>query len=236
MPLVDRVALPAPFPHPLRLAFAADFHIRAATPDDYLDALCGLLSGLGADLLLLGGDYGEREADVRRLFQRLNRCKFRYGAYAAVGNNDRECFSPLEGLREIAEMPVLVNESVRVSVDGISLEIGGVDEMKRGHPDARALFTRDADYRILLSHYPVIPEFEGGTPADLVLSGHTHGGQWNLLGFTSYTLGFERGKAAHLAGLREYGGVRLLVSTGIGMSKLPLRFGAASRIHLITLG
>jgi predicted MPP superfamily phosphohydrolase len=234
MPLIDRVELPAPFSHPLRVAFAADFHIRRTTPDDYLDALCGLLSGLGADLLLLGGDYGESESAVRRLFQRLNRHKFRYGAYAAVGNNDRECFPELDRLRDIVGVPVLANESASLSVDGVSLEIGGVDEMKGGHPDARALFTRDADYRILLSHYPVIPDFDGGAPADLVLSGHTHGGQWNLMGFTSYTLGFEHGRAAHLAGLREYGGVRLLVSTG--MSKLPLRFGAAPRVHMITLG
>lgn len=235
MPKVERLALPAPLPR-LLVAFAADFHIRDSTPDRYVREVCALVGGLGADLLLLGGDYGESKSAAGRLFGELGRYRFPYGAYAVAGNNDAECFGDVAGLRALAGLPVLVNESARLEIGDKVLEIGGVDEMKHGRPDARGLFSKSADYRILLSHYPVVPDFGGGARADLILSGHTHGGQMNFCGFTSYSLGFERGKAAHLSGLREYGGVKLLVSTGIGMSKLPLRVGAAPRIHLISLG
>jgi predicted MPP superfamily phosphohydrolase len=236
MPVVDRFAFPAPLPRRLRVAFAADFHIRNSTPDAYMDAVCELLGGLDADMLLLGGDYGETKPAARRLFAALNRLSFPCGTYAVVGNNDVECFRDIGALRTAASMPILLNESVRASVGSKIIEIGGVDEMKHGSPDARGLFTKGANYRILLSHYPVVPDFGFGAKADLILSGHMHGGQINLFGLTSYSLGHEKNKAAHLAGLREYEGVKLFVSTGIGMSKLPVRIGAAPRVHLISLG
>jgi predicted MPP superfamily phosphohydrolase len=73
---------------------------------------------------------------------------------------------------------------------------------------------------------------------DLMLSGHTHGGQFNLLGVTPYTFGFERlfarrRSSRFIAGLHEYRGAQMLVSKGIGMSRIPLRIGVRSEIHRI---
>lgn len=233
MPVLARAILPAAaLPRKFRFAFAADFHIRKSTPDRYVREVCALVCDAKADLLLLGGDYGESVSAARRLFDEINRYSFPCGACAVVGNNDRECFRDLKKLRAIMHLPLLVNESIRIRAGGRTIEIGGVDEMKHGAPDAHSLFSDAADYRILLSHYPVVPDFGSGTKADLILSGHTHGGQMNLFGFTSYSLGFEKNRAAHLAGLREYHGIKLFVTTGIGASKLPLRLGAAPRVHL----
>ncbi len=235
MPVIERITVPTDrLPNGLRLAFAADFHIRAHTSPDYIAKLCAALGSTGADMLLLGGDYGETPSAACNFFDALAPFAFPQGVYAVAGNNDRECFPSYADFRQAARVPVLINETAHIRVQNKILEIGGVDELKHGKPDARRLFSAQADYRILLSHYPVIPSFGKGAPADLILSGHSHGGQVNLWGFTSYTLGIERDKAAHVAGMRVYGDLRLLVTTGIGMSKLPIRIGAKPRIHLIS--
>ena len=77
---------------------------------------------------------------------------------------------------------------------------------------------------------PVLP--------DLILCGHTHGGQIALGAFTVYNLGYERAKGANnffVTGTRELGGALMVVSNGVGESNLPIRIGAPRQIYLITL-
>ncbi|MCQ2437587.1 MAG: hypothetical protein MJ099_04250, partial [Clostridia bacterium] len=99
------------------------------------------------------------------------------------------------------------------------------------------LFATD-DFSVLLSHYPILPKH---CSPNLMLSGHTHGGQFNCLGLTPYSIGFEQlGKKRHLApariaGLAEMGETTLLVSKGLGMSRIPLRVCVRREVHLITL-
>jgi len=96
---------------------------------------------------------------------------------------------------------------------------------------AIASVARDgSDYRILLSHFPVKPDCE----ADLMLSGHTHGGQFNFLGITPYTIGFEHSYGIEgISGMNRIGNMPLLVSKGIGVSKLPLRIGTRPQVLLV---
>ena len=114
---------------------------------------------------------------------------------------------------------------------GGALAVGGLDEQKHGVPKESRLFTRCApgDYRLLLTHYPCWPRI----PVDLTLSGHTHGGQVNLLGLNPFSLRFESDRYPIIKGWAERNGARLLVSRGLGWSKLPLRLGACPELHLI---
>ena len=125
-------------------------------------------------------------------------------------------------------------------MNGGRLVIGGVDERKYGAPQYAGLFPAAASgsvYRILLSHFPCAPDAK----CDLMLSGHTHGGQFNLLGVTPYTVGFERVFPQNMAvlasaGLFETGGMKLLVSKGVGASRIPWRVGVRPEIDLIVFG
>ena len=79
---------------------------------------------------------------------------------------------------------------------------------------------------------------EAATAADLVLCGHTHGGQFNALGLTPYSIGFERLYGRRIAplgvaGWQDADGARLLVSKGIGASRIPLRIGVRPEIELL---
>ena len=224
----------------LRALFMADFHALPATTDADMDALVARAAALGPDIVLLGGDYSDAPEPAARLFEHLARLIAPLGKYAVPGNNDREAFPDLSRLRDIAAgagCALLVNQAVTVPLNGGQLIVAGLDDYRHGRPDAAGLYpgTPAPDrYRLLLSHYPRAVE----PLPDLMLSGHTHGGQFNLLGVTPYTIGFERLLARErasrcVAGLHEYRGSRLLVSKGIGASRISLRIGVKPEINLI---
>ena len=217
-----------------RLLFVADLHIRDCTPDAYIHRLAGLCAEQGADLLLLGGDLAESIPAARRMARAFCGQNYPRGIIAVPGNNDVEAFGSAAAFSEAMPFPVLVNERMDLPMRGGVLRIGGIDERKYGHADARGLFPRRRGvYDLLLSHYPCVPDFGFGARPRLMLCGHTHGGQLRLGGITPYLLGLERGKIQGISGIYEKGGVRMLVSPGVGVSKWPIRLGAAPKIHCI---
>ena len=217
----------------IRALFVSDVHLRSKVSDAKLNALIDVIHSAQADLLLLGGDYAETDADCARFFQALSACDFPLGAYAVPGNNDPRETEVLANMMAPARVVLLKNRCAQVNLNGNRLEIGGCDERKFGFPRTRNLFSARAGYRILLSHYPARPD----CACELMLSGHTHAGQFNLLGLTPYSIGFEH-SFRHLAirGLHRVDDMQLLVGNGIGVSRLPLRVGASPRIYLLEFG
>ena len=216
-----------------RLLFVCDVHLRRFVSDARLDALIDQMIAAGADMLLLGGDYAESPRDCHRFFRALKRASFPLGAFAVPGNNDIESAPNLREIAADANVALLRNERRRVELPGGALEIGGCDELKYGEPRTAGLFSDDGAYRILLSHYPAIPD----CACDLMLSGHTHAGQLNLFGLTPYSIGIEREyELLAVRGLRQVGRMRLFVGNGIGVSRFPLRIGAEPRITCIEFG
>ena len=214
----------------VKALFVSDVHLRPNVSDAKLDALIGIIRSARADLLLLGGDYAETPEQCARFFQALTACHFPLGACAAPGNNDPQETEVLAEMMAPAGVVLLKNRCAQIHLKGNRLEIAGCDEHKYGFPRTAGLFSDRAGYRILLSHFPVKPD----CTCELMLSGHTHAGQLNLLGITPYSICFER-KIHFLAirGLHRVGEMQLLVSNGIGVSRLPLRVGASPRIHLL---
>lgn len=217
--------------------FASDFHLLSGMDPAPIAAL---MAGCRADLILLGGDYADERTQALRLFDAFKRLRAPLGIFAVRGNNDAEAFNDYRALRDALASfgaRLLVNESIAIPCGGGTLRLGGMDECKYGAPDGRNLFSEADGYRILLSHYPIWPDC--ACPPDLMLSGHTHGGQFNLLGLTPYTIGFERiGKSRKLAPVMICGSAHvdrttLLVSKGVGTSRIPLRIGVQPEIHRI---
>jgi len=234
------VGVPA-FMRGLRAMFVSDVHVRPNTTQAQLDALVDRIAKASPQLLLLGGDYSDSAEDCVRFFRALGRFSFPLGAYGVLGNNDAEAWmGHLKALRKTmsqAGCRLLVNTSVDIPLGGGKLCVGGIDEYRYGNAHTNRLWSADDSgnrYRILLSHYPVLPQAR----PDLMLSGHTHGGQFNLLGLTPYAIGFERfGKpyraSTAISGLHDVGGMKLLVSKGIGASRLQLRVGVRPEVNLL---
>jgi len=111
--------------------------------------------------------------------------------------------------------------------------ICGVDEFKHGRPCYDHLPRQAAQnsFCVLLSHYPLLP---ADGHADLALCGHTHAGQFHLLGLTPYSLPTERDTMPHgpdlIFGQKNFGDTSMIVCAGTGTSKIPLRINAAPEI------
>lgn len=211
----------------IRALFVSDVHLRASVNDARLNSLIDRIAAQNADLLLLGGDYSEGSSQCARFFGALARLHFPLGIYGIPGNNDDP--AALEGHMSRARAQLLINRSICVPLSGGKLLLGGCDEYKYGQPQTKNLFSGDG-YRILLSHMPVLPD----CGCELMLCGHTHGGQMNFFGLTPYSIGFEYPmKQLAVRGLNCLGSMYLAVCSGIGVSRIPLRFGARSEILLL---
>lgn len=225
---VARHAVSLPALAGLKMAFFSDIHASPRFSDAALEALFARVEALGADIICIGGDFAEDAESLARLLRALPLLRPRLGVYACMGNNDSEIAGFAQLVR--GHVRLLVNESVLVE----GLRLGGVDERKHGHPRPEAVFPRGEDCpRVLLSHHPVAHDFGGGAKPDLQLSGHTHGGQFCILGVSPYTFLFEPFSHAWISGECTLGGVKTIVSNGIGMSRVSLRVGAPPQVHLI---
>lgn len=120
--------------------------------------------------------------------------------------------------------------------DGVDLYLAGVDDVSEGQPDIHQAFASVQTTKplILLSHHPDILQEARAWQADVVLSGHTHGGQISLP-----WLGAIHTHSAHLrrheaAGYLRRGKTHVYITRGVGEG-IPLRFGARPQITLLTI-
>jgi len=130
----------------------------------------------------------------------------------------------------------LVNRAVHIQAAAVDLWIAGVDDFGQGRPDLDAALRETSAGRllILLSHNPDIWLDPRARQADLVLAGHTHGGQMRLpLIGAPYTQGTHLTRHRP-AGWFQRGSSRMFVSRGVGES-FPLRLGARPQVAVIRL-
>lgn len=134
---------------------------------------------------------------------------------------------------------VLHNASLhlhRAGRDGVDLVLAGVDDVQEGHPDLAAAFAgvEDDALVLLLSHNPDILQAPAAHRADLVLAGHTHGGQIVLPFVGPAHTQSELLSRKRAAGYVNVNGTQIYISRGLGEG-IPLRFGAPPHLSLITL-
>lgn len=216
----------------LRAAFVSDVHFAK---NFSTEPLIECIVGCAPDVIFFGGDFSDTRKQALRLFESFRSLHAPLGIFAVPGNNDVEAFGSHAALAKELDSfgcRLLVNESAQAG----PLAVAGVDELKYGAPVYDGLFAGRTGFRVLMSHYPAMPK---GDMPDLMLSGHTHGGQFNAFGLTPFAIGFERvgGRSrmapAMVSGFEPIGGLRLLVSKGIGASRIPLRIGVRPEIHLL---
>jgi uncharacterized protein len=199
---------------------------------------------LKPDLVALTGDYVSHSVDyIDGCAKALGALRARHGVYAVLGNHDHwtdaekmAASLTLQGIR------VLVNENVQIGMDSSYIRLAGVDDLMVGRDDLPNALkgTSSNEPRILLAHNPAIIREAARAGVDLVLSGHTHGGQinWRLL------IGREDRKTARwlrrpsrrlTRGLAQLGSTQLYVNRGLGTVVVPLRYGCPPEITVIEL-
>lgn len=226
----------------LTIAYASDIHYGAFFGRERAADLAERLNALNADLILLGGDYGETAATGAAFFGVIPPLEARLGVYGAMGNHDligsgRE-IAQLEEAAAKSGVRLLRNGAAVIRQGGDSLLLCATDDILKGRPDLGPLLPamQASPFTIFAPHSPdILPQAEktAGFRFDLALCGHTHGGQIVLFGHSLHSS--SRYGDTYARGWMDVQGGRLMVSCGVGTSLMPIRLGVRPQIHKITL-
>jgi len=221
----------------LRIVQLSDLHIRHF--DNYFRQVAAAANALSPDLILLTGDYLERSRNVRGALDFLELLQAPGGVFAIQGN--WEYWARVEGenlRRHFAGVGVnlLINERRDLELQGVPVSILGLDYPSSADSLVHLQQQSDAArLNILLSHVPAFDHSQLAPGTDLILSGHTHGGQVRLPYLPPPILPRFSGK--FYSGMFRVGttGTPLYVTRGIGTSILPVRFCCRPEITLFRL-
>jgi uncharacterized protein len=182
-----------------------------------------------ADFAVIGGDLTEKAVPFSRVEENLDKLAAIGSVYFIWGNNDYEVnIDELRKLFKKKGVKEIVNDSVTFTTGVGVVNLIGVDDASTQRallPEA-LVKTEPSEFNILLSHDPrLVRQVRKEDGINLMLSGHTHGGQIRILGWGLY----KKGRTEELPQ------TTLLVSNGFGTTALPLRLGAPAEAHLITI-
>jgi predicted MPP superfamily phosphohydrolase len=247
---------------PLRIALVADLHMGEPWVSlARLRRIVARTNALGADIILILGDleaghrFVTKKVSMEDTAAELAKLGAPLGVWSILGNHDwwhdraaqARGGGPnrIAGLLRAAGVPVLQNDAVRLGEgtatgpfwlagldDQLAIGVGdmefrGLDDL----PGTLAKLTDDAP-AILLAHEPdIFPRVPDRIA--LTLSGHTHGGQVRLFGWSPWVPSAFGNRYAY-GHVRE-GGRDLVVSGGIGCSILPVRLGMVPEITLVEI-
>ena len=227
----------------LKVAFVSDIHYGVLLKEDRVRKLAERLNALNADILLLGGDYGEHSDGAVEFFHLKPGFKARIAVLGAFGNHDRtlpESNVPkiAQAMREDGVIPML-NDVYMLRRNGKQVAFATTDDFFNGVPELKkvAKLCKNADFTVYFPHNPdILPEthhLRDGLFYQLAICGHTHGGQVAVgkHAIKSSSLYGDR----YLSGWFREEGADILVSNGVGASGLPVRIGARPQIHLLTM-
>lgn len=225
---------------PVSLALLSDFHLGPFLGAADLERWVSASNDLDPDLVVIAGDIVDRRygGDLTELTE-LTRLRSRLGVYVVLGNHDRTRYrrlAPLTTALAEADAKLLLNSGAWLRDD---LYLAGIDDLRVGEADVPAALAGAAPISeaargatLLVSHNPdVIPELP--SDVDLVMSGHTHGGQvvLPLVGplVTSSRFGSRFAQGWVDAPMPAF------VSRGLGVSNLPVRVNCPAEIALLEL-
>ena len=220
----------------LRVIHLSDFHFGPLTDSQHLERAVQAANDLRPDLIALTGDYISHERSYAAPCAELvGRLRATHGVFAVLGNHDHWTDATLiadlfraEGIR------VFLNEGMRMDVEGESFWLAGVDDTMVGLEDLPLALAgaREDEFKLLLAHNPTILRRAARAAVDLVLSGHTHGGQVNWRSERSRS---GRPRRRLLRGLARRGKTQIYVTRGLGTVVLPIRYGCPPEISVLEL-
>jgi uncharacterized protein len=222
----------------LKIVQLSDLHIKRIT--DREKKVLEILSQKKPDLIFLTGDYIKFNGSYLPVQSFFSQLKASLGVYAVMGNteyyneNGSCVLCHKEGSRQLKGKPqpiFLRNSHVNLKHNGKVLTVLGVDDPVNKRSDLKqSLKNAQADGPlILLAHSPEIFPEASDLGIDLVLSGHTHGGQIGLIKYLNKVFPLDP-TLEFLNGFFQEGKSLMYVNRGIGTSYLPFRFGVKPEI------
>jgi predicted MPP superfamily phosphohydrolase len=220
----------------LRVVQLSDIHNGPFTAPGQIERAVEIANSLKPDIVALTGDYVSHEREYAApCAEILGRLEARCGVYAILGNHDHWTDAALiTDLFRAEGIKVLVNEGMRFEHAGASFWLAGVDDTMVGLEDLPLALagSRADEMKLLLAHNPMILRRAARAGVDLVLSGHTHGGQ---VTWRSEASPSGRPRRRLLRGLGHQGATQIYVSRGLGTVVLPVRYGCLPEVSLLEL-
>ena len=232
---------------PIRLIHISDLHASIWVPMFLLERAIEMCIAARPDLICVTGDFVTRGSDFDRprYIRALRRLAAAAPSFAVLGNHDggvwsgaRHGFSdtsPVRSMLEESGVRLLHNESESLRLSGRNLRLVGVGDLWARQIDAANAFRDVAagnDPVVLMSHNPDSKMILSSFPWDLMLSGHTHGGQvvlpWWGPGFAPVA------DKRYIAGLKPWGLRQIHVTRGVG-SISSVRFRCRPEVSLLEL-
>ena len=225
---------------PLKIVMFADSHINAVFDGEGFAKHIETINAQNPDIVLIPGDFvddGTTRSDMIRACEALGTINAKYGVWYTFGNHDRGYYSTRNYTEEELTAELERNH-VHVMKDAVEcvgdLCIVGREDKSRSQRRTAAELVAEADpekYIIVLDHQPSDYENEAETAADLVVSGHTHGGQLipityvgEWLGMNDRTYGYERRNNTDF-----------IVTSGIADWEMDFKTGTISEYVIITV-
>ena len=221
------------------LAQLSDLHLRTIVP--LHKALAEKVNAQNPDAILITGDAVDGSDDLE-LLDNFLKLLINVPKVAILGNHELESDVNLEELAKIYKDNngvLLVNRTAPIANNGTlsRILVTGLDDPILGNQNLEEALRHSerSPNHILLVHRPLLTDETAAHLAqvshqfNLMLAGHTHGGQINVLGFTP---AMPKGSGPYVKGWYCNNGASMYVSRGIGTVILPIRIGARPEVAI----
>lgn len=223
-----------------RICQVTDIHHSLFVSLEYIKGVIEEANKLAPDLVVLTGDYVDADWQyLAPVIETLTSLKARHGIMAILGNHEyymRKDYA--EDVIRSHNIPLLKNSHAYIESGRSALCFAGVSDLIKDAPDAKAALKGVPPEipRILLSHHPDYAEYlPKDERIDLVISGHTHGGQVRLPFGHAPVVPSKFGQKYSGGLVQLKSGTQVYVSRGIGVSMIPVRFNCPPELTLIKL-
>ena len=221
---------------PYTIVQLSDIHIGGLINKEFISNLVKKVNTLNPDIVVITGDMVDTKLDyAKEALDELKNLKSKYGNYFIVGNH--EYFHGVVSIIDYVNtlnIKTLENENVYIGEKGKGFFLAGVYDVigykiESYKPDLyKALIGTDKYPIVLLAHQPRF--IEEVKDVDLVLSGHTHGGQIVPFNF------LVKLAQPYVKGLHQHDeNTQIYINKGTGFWGPPMRLGASSEITNITI-
>jgi len=223
----------------IKILSIADLHSKEFGRDN--ERLLNLIRQCNFDAIVCNGDIVDINSDqlpyIEKFFSML--MKFNKPVFYVSGNNEKwENWEEITTLCENMGVNVLRNENATVTRGSTTVNLCGIDDYntKEWNLDSALDGINPNNFTVLISHTPDILYEEKAVRSDLVLSGHTHGGQVTIPFLKDYIQTGKKCINDYIKGTYQFDdSTTLYIDSGMGTTKIPMRFGNRSKVTLITL-
>jgi uncharacterized protein len=243
--LIERVITIPHLPVEFRgfsIGLLSDVHSCGFMSKDDMDHFVKAMNVLAPDIIFVTGDFvNSRTAEVYPFAESFSQLRAPHGVFGVLGNHDY--FADVDTVAKEVDacgVKLLRNDAVKITVGDAFINLVGVDDVGRG---ARAgdyigkalASVTNAQPKILLCHKPYFMDEFASNAFDLVLSGHTHGGQIVFARINDTYITPASLFSKYVWGLYRRNGTQLYVNRGLGSVGLPFRVNCPPEMTKLTL-